>query len=324
MVSILMPFKDAELWITETIDSILSQEYSDWELICVDDYSEDTGSSIVEEYAHNDHRIQVHSNEMQGIIPALQKAFFLAKGEYLTRMDADDLMPYDRLSLMVDRIKRCPSRSIVTGKVQYFTESKISDGYLKYQDWLNERIDKKDHWQHIYRECVVASPNWLGTLEEFKLDRIFDELSYPEDYNMCFQWLATGYNIEPIGNCTLHWREHPARTSRISEMYDQKSFFEMKLRWFVLNHPHDSISILGAKRKGKLCASILSNLEKGFAWYDKDYERFGAGIDDHTILNSNELKGDQLLVTVYPDDRINLEEFLISKEFEIGRNAWYV
>ena len=47
MVSILMPFKDAELWITETIDSILSQEYSDWELICVDDYSEDTGLSLI-------------------------------------------------------------------------------------------------------------------------------------------------------------------------------------------------------------------------------------------------------------------------------------
>ena len=76
--------------------------------------------------------------------------------------------------------------------------------------------------------------------------------------------------------------------------------------------------------KASCVPSILSNLEKGFAWYDKDYERFGAGIDDHTILNSNELKGDQLLVTVYPDDRINLEEFLISKEFEIGRNAWYV
>ena len=61
-----------------------------------------------------------------------------------------------------------------------------SEGYLKYEYWLNDRIDQNDHYKHIYRECVIASPNWISKKQDLIQYKIFENLNYPEDYSMTF------------------------------------------------------------------------------------------------------------------------------------------
>lgn len=323
-VSILLPFKNAAQWIEETIGSIQNQSSENWELIAVDDFSTDESLEIVRAFAETDTRIRVYVNSINGIIPALQLGLSIASGEFITRMDADDLMPADRLELMVDKMRSLPKRSIVTGKVEYFSDKPVSQGYLSYQNWLNERVEKSDHFHHIYRECVVASPNWLARTEEVRECKVFSELQYPEDYDMTFRWMKNGFTIHGVNETTLLWREHPERTSRNSDVYDQDSFFKLKLNWFYELEITDSIAVLGAGTKGKIVADYFVNRQLDFNWYDLNWKKYGAPIYGKPILNIEQLEGKKLLIAIYPKKKKPLLDFLAEKGFEIGKNAWFL
>ncbi len=331
-ICILLPFHNAAPWIKETVDSIQNQSFEDWELIAINDFSTDSSMIVLEKIAENDSRIQVHQNSQKGIIPALQLGLIHANGEFLTRMDADDIMPKNRLELMVNYMKSLPEKSIVTGKVQYFSDKPVSEGYLTYEAWLNERVIKKDYFDHIYRECVIASPNWLARINEIKDSNIFSELNYPEDYDMVFRWVKNGFSIHGIDEVTLLWREHPDRTSRNSEIYDQASFFNLKLNWFCELHDTNSMAILGAGRKGKLAANFLFNRQVNFNWYDLEWEKYGVAIFGEIIRNyelleaknADDNKEVKLLIAIYPKKKKPLLDFLAEKGFEVGKNAWFL
>ncbi|MDG1334382.1 MAG: glycosyltransferase family A protein [Crocinitomicaceae bacterium] len=324
MISILLPFRNAARWIQETVQSIQEQSYADWELIAVDDFSTDSSNSILEELAKKDARIQIHSNTEKGIIPALQVGLSKANGEFLTRMDADDIMPEDRLQIMVDRLKSLPAKSIVTGKVKHFSNKPVSDGYLNYDAWLNKRVEKEDYFDHMYRECVVASPNWLARTDDIKNSAIFEKLEYPEDYDMTFHWMQNGFTIQGVNETTLLWREHPHRTSKNSDIYNQKALFQLKLNWFCKLHNTDSLAVLGAGTKGKITAEFLSKRNIDFGWYDLEWKKYGAPIFNKEIQDFELLVGAKLLIAIYPKNKKPLLDFLTEKGFEIGRNAWFL
>ncbi len=324
-VSIILPFKNAAPWVSETIESIVTQSYLDWELICVNDFSTDESQNEVLQYCHIDSRIHLFTNEQVGIIPALQLGLKHAKGIYVTRMDADDIMPKGRLERMVNAIKRSPEKSVITGKVRYFSEQEVSDGYLKYERWLNERINNKDHYKHIYRECVIASPNWITRKQDLIDHHIFDELNYPEDYDMVFRWKANGFQIIGLDIVTLLWREHPARTSRNSDVYDQASFFQLKLHWFSkfndLNN--QTICLIGSGQKGKIVANYLIENHIEFNWYDLKYEKYNTPILSKPILNPDKLRGDIVVSCIFPPSVASFNDFLTEKGFTIGKSAWF-
>lgn len=322
-VSILLPLKNAAPWIAETIRSIQHQTFEEWELIVINDFSEDNSIEIVKEIAQKDQRIILKNNEKKGIIPALQLALTFAKGKFIARMDADDLMPNNRLSNMVNEIKESSVKTIVTGKVKYFSDKEVSEGYLSYQNWLNERIDKNDHFLHIYRECVIASPNWIAYKEAIIDHNVFDQLIYPEDYDMVFQWYEKGFQIKTIDEVTLFWREHPLRTSRNSTIYNQSSFFELKTSRFIKNYQDKKIGVLGVNQKGKLVAKQLIENELEFSWYDLKFEQFQSPIYGITIGNPDRISCEILVLAIYPENRSGLEEWILKMGFEIGKSAFW-
>ncbi|MDX2360374.1 MAG: glycosyltransferase family 2 protein [Crocinitomicaceae bacterium] len=323
LITILMPFKNAAPWISETVDSILSQSFHDWELICIDDHSIDNGAEIIRTI--DDSRIRVLENSGDGIITALQLGLSEAQGEYITRMDADDLMTPNRLELMLEKMYDAKEKTIVTGKVKYISEGELSEGFLKYEHWINERIEKNDYFDHIYRECVVASPNWLARREDLIQDRIFEDLHYPEDYDMVFQWMKNHYSIKAVDEVTLLWRDHPNRTSKNSDVYNQQALFRLKLDWFLqLNDlSTNSLAIFGAGTKGKITARYLQEHSVKFNWYDVNHSNYST-LDGIEIQNPENTTESIVLICVYPDNREALENMLESKGYIIGKNAWYL
>jgi len=322
-VSILLPFKNAAPWLEETVSSILNQNDTDWELICINDHSGDNGAEIIENY--QDSRIRVINNESKGIISALQLGLKLSTGNFITRMDADDIMPNGRLILLHDSLLNSARKTVVTGKVKYFAEGILSEGFLKYEQWVNERIDSQDHYDHIYRECVVASPNWMVRKEDLLDYNIFERLEYPEDYDLVFHWYKNQFNVKSLDTVTLLWRDHSTRTSKNSEVYNQRALFSLKIKWFIKLHGGEkSVAILGAGTKGKLTAEILSSHNQPFAWYDLKYGNFNAPINGQMIQDYNLITEDQLLISIYPKQRDSLLKFVESKGYTIGVNAWFL
>ena len=97
LVSILTPFKNTASFLPECIESIKNQTYTNWELLIIDDGSNDSSFEIVQDYKNNDQRIKLFKNTGKGIIAALQLALKKANGALITRMDSDDIMPPNKL-----------------------------------------------------------------------------------------------------------------------------------------------------------------------------------------------------------------------------------
>lgn len=99
-ISVVMPVYNGENYLTEAIDSILSQTFTDFELLIINDGSSDRSEQIIQSYP--DDRIVYIKNEKNiGLIKTLNKGLDLAKGEYIARMDQDDISHPERFSRQV-------------------------------------------------------------------------------------------------------------------------------------------------------------------------------------------------------------------------------
>ncbi|ATA68508.1 teichuronic acid biosynthesis glycosyl transferase [Capnocytophaga cynodegmi] len=92
LVSIITPMYNASKYVEQTIDSVLSQTYTQWEMLIVDDGSKDNSSEIVEQYADKDNRIKLIRQNNVGSAAARNNALSKAQGRYICFLDSDDLL----------------------------------------------------------------------------------------------------------------------------------------------------------------------------------------------------------------------------------------
>lgn len=290
LISILTPYRNAEKYIRETALSILEQTHTDWEWILVNDHSAENEVEAIADLLH-DPRIKLLENKGNGIVDALCTAFAQAEGEYVTRMDADDLMPSFKLTRFLQVLESGESQ-IVTGKVKYFSNTEsISSGYLAYEKWLNDRVENSDFYAPIYRECSIASGNWMMRRADLQQCGGFQGLNYPEDYDLLFRWYEARFSISGVNLVTHLWRDHDLRTSKTSEDYQQKAFFSLKVNRFIVLDwdAKQQLIVNGTGQKGRLTAKVL--LEKGipFIWVSHEAEKFASGIFGHSLVDVEDI-----------------------------------
>lgn len=102
MVSIIIPSFNSEKYIAETINSVLNQSYTNWELIVIDDGSTDNSAAIIKEFCLKDDRVKYCHQENAGVSVARNNGIKRAKGEYIALLDADDVWEKDNLKIKVD------------------------------------------------------------------------------------------------------------------------------------------------------------------------------------------------------------------------------
>ena len=117
-VSILLPVYNGEQFLKGAIESILSQTFTDFEFIIMDDGSTDGTSAILDHYQRLDDRIHIHHHEHQGLIASLNRGCHIARGKYLARMDADDVSVSERLDRQVEHLETHPEIGVLGCGVQ--------------------------------------------------------------------------------------------------------------------------------------------------------------------------------------------------------------
>lgn len=313
LVSIVMPVKNAMPYLKACLDSILEQTYANWELIAINDGSEDHSKALLEQYAASDRRIQTYDNQGSGIIPALQQAYRHATGILITRMDADDIMMPSKIITMA-RALIDQSHVVAIGQVKYFSSTEIlGDGYRKYQDWLNGLTSSGDNFNEIYKECVIPSPCWMMHRAEFDDIGGFQSEIYPEDYDLAFRMYQAGYRVIPCNNVIHHWRDYPTRTSRTDDNYADNRFLNIKVHYFIKidYDPNQQLVLWGAGNKGKQIAKLL--IEKGleFLWVCDNPNKIGQDIYG-VVLESpiDDLSNHQIILAVAGDAGVQLQQEL--------------
>jgi len=283
LVSIIMPAKNAGPFIEECLNSILNQTYDDWELIAVNDNSTDDTIEKLQEFSKKDNRITALDNTGNGIIDALKLAYSKCGGTYVTRMDADDVMPPRKLELMLEK---CEPDAVVTGKVKYIGEN-LREGYIYYQDWLNKFVDSDNHYSEIYRECVIPSPCWMMDRQSFENIGGFESDTYPEDYELVFRMYQHEIKVKPINELLHIWRDHSERASRNDENYSDNNFLDLKEKYFLkLDYNSDKkLCVLGAGKKGKKIVKKFIDRGIDFTWATDNPNKIGKNIYGKVIAN---------------------------------------
>ena len=286
LISILMPMKDAGLFLRACLDSILGQSEENWELIVVNDHSSDDSGEILREF--EDPRIRVFENNGQGIIPALRLALSESAGELVTRMDADDLMKVGKLASMKNDLVREGRGHVALGLVEYICEG---EGFRKYAQWLNVLTREGRNFEEIYKECVIPSPCWMLWREDLEGCGAFGRDVYPEDYDLCFRFRERGLKCIACDEVLHVWRDHPDRASRNDENYADNRFLDLKLDYFLKFESGGELLLWGAGRKGKLLAADLVKRKVDFRWLCNNKKKIGREIggkvlEDCAVVNS--------------------------------------
>lgn len=118
LVSVVLPVYNGEQYLEEAILSILNQTFNDFELIIINDGSTDTSLSIIEKYLKIDDRIVVINQQNKGLARSLNIGLNAAKGEYIARMDADDVALPDRFVKQVDFFRSHPKTVLLGTAVE--------------------------------------------------------------------------------------------------------------------------------------------------------------------------------------------------------------
>ena len=279
-VSILIPVRNGEQFLIECLDSVIHQTYSNWELIIVNDHSEDGTNELLEKYVGLDSRISVYNNDGKGIIPALQLAYSFSSGNFVTRMDADDIMVPKKLELMVQKLIETGKGFVAVGLVEYFSEKGIGEGYFYYQQWLNGLTLLSNNFNEIYKECVIPSPSWMLHKSDFDKIGGFNSELYPEDYELAFRMLKFGMKIATVPEVIHLWRDYSTRTSRTDPNYSDNFFLPLKMNCFFDIHRDNQrpIQVWGAGKKGKELAKYLVNQNQDFSWATNNQNKIGREI----------------------------------------------
>lgn len=114
-VSVIMSVYNGERYLREAIESILRQDFRDFEFLIMNDGSTDNSASILWEYETKDPRVKVYNQENKGLNKSLNKLIAESSGRYLARMDADDISEPARLSIQVEYMERHPECAFVVG-----------------------------------------------------------------------------------------------------------------------------------------------------------------------------------------------------------------
>ena len=166
LVSIIVPVYNASKFLDDTVNSVLNQTYTNWELILVNDCSTDNSVEIIKKYAKKDKRIKLVNNEINSKAAiSRNNGIKEAKGKYLCYLDADDLWDKEKLEKQVNFMKKKDCAFSFTG-YEFADENGVPNGKKVY---IPEKLN--------YRQALKNTTIWTTTVM-FDMEKLSKEDIY--------------------------------------------------------------------------------------------------------------------------------------------------
>jgi glycosyltransferase involved in cell wall biosynthesis len=222
-VTILMPVFNSESFLTDAIESILKQSYANFEFLIVNDGSTDNSLRILNEYKKKDKRIIIHNQENFGIERALNNGISISRGEYIFRMDSDDISTSDRIEsqlkfMIANNIDVCGSWAKCFG-----SSNKI----------IKTNVFNKDIKTAMFFLSPFVHPTMAFKAYVLREEKYSDTFSHAEDY---YLWTRLAMKKIVFGNLPkicLYYRVHNNQVSSKERKIQESS--TMKIRKLYYN-----------------------------------------------------------------------------------------
>ena len=218
MVTIGLPFYNAEKYLALAIESVLQQTYTDWELLLLDDGSTDNSLSIAQSYAQKDSRIKVISDgKNKNLATRLNELPSLAQGLYLARMDADDIMLPARIERQLAVLKAHPEIDVL-GTNAYIINDENAVTSTRYPLTPKNTLTRVKSFIH---PTIIAKKQWF-------LENPYDTKALRmEDAELWYR-THSKYHFVRLNEPLLFYRE-------VGNNYYKKYFLAQQSKAYIFN-----------------------------------------------------------------------------------------
>ena len=279
-ISILLPYRNAASTLQECIESIRAQTFEDYEIVAIDDASDDESSAVLQ--CFGDSRLRVIHNDRPGLVNALNLGLAHCNAPLVARMDADDIMLPQRLQQQWRYMRDHHDVVLLATQAEKFPSEHIREGYREYMRWQNAVTSHEDIAAQIYIESPFAHPSVMFRRDSVIAAGAYRDGPFPEDYELWLRLFHSGHRMEKLPQVLLRWRESATRLSRVSDNYAREAFDRLRAEYLSrdLRLSGRNIVYWGA---GRITRRRVKHLqERGFtasAWIDIDPKKIGNVID---------------------------------------------
>ena len=222
LVTVLLPAYNAEAYINDSVDSVLAQTFSDFELLVINDGSNDKTGDLLEQYT--DERVRLVHQENMGLVKTLNKGVGLAKGKYIARFDADDICYPDRFQKQIDFLLANPDYVIIGGDADYTDEH--NNFIFKFDiGWYNDDEIRGTNFKY----CTFVHSSVM-VLKQAIIDAGgYNERAITFEDHLLWKNIANYGKLKNINEPLIRVRFNPASVT-IDEKWRGKEFAAMKER----------------------------------------------------------------------------------------------
>ncbi|MGN0243010.1 MAG: glycosyltransferase family 2 protein [Lachnospiraceae bacterium] len=244
VISVIIPVYNTERYLKEAVDSVLEQTFPDWELILVDDGSEDDSGNICEEYAERDCRIQTIHTENRGVSNARNTGIEHASGEWIVFLDSDDIMQKNMLETLLlysgnVNLVVCGILTIPNQKELAFVER------VTYYDSLQSALEELDE---IREGGFYHSPVNKLYRRHYMTMRFHPDITLGEDFCFNLEYMSQCGAICAIPDMLYSYRiltENSLTKKLLPDM--------VTMRRYIFYH---MLTYMGTDEKIRECASV--------------------------------------------------------------------
>lgn len=236
LFSIITASYNYENYIKETIESVLSQTFSDWEMVIIDDGSKDNSIEVINSYVKNDDRIKLfchENNQNKGLIETIKLAVDKAQGEWIVFLESDDTIQNDYLKKKLEVIEKHPEVEFIFNDVQLIGAENRFKEYDNYFKTTSEIFSKNPYPKNLFK--YFKKTNLISTFSVVALKKsLFKNI----DFNCPiptiidhYLWIQMAkktklyYLDEKLTNWRLHEKSYITRfkkTNKQAALFDYK------------------------------------------------------------------------------------------------------
>ena len=276
-VSIITPVYNGEKFLRECIESVLVQEYKNWEYVLINNCSTDSSLQIMEEYAENDSRIRIHNNEeflpqMQNLNHAFRQ--ISPDSKYCKVVHDDDWMFPECIARMVELAEKYPTAGIVGS--YYLDDTIVRPEGLRYPSHLipGKKLGR-DYF--LNGHTIFGAPSNLLIRSDQVLSReeVYDPDDIHSDHGACLDILKK-HDFGFVHQVLTFSRRHPdSHTNKVANVYGTYTVGKIK------NLMAHGSYYIGAEAAGQLIASYMDQYYRKFV--RRSVYRFSKDIYDYHI-----------------------------------------
>lgn len=329
-VSVILPVKCWRHTTLAAVSSLLAQTHTSFEILLIgqDDVE------LLRQRLPSDPRIRPLAREQPGIVGALNTGLANARGNYIARMDDDDIAYPHRLESQLHFLQTHPHVHLSAARIRFIGRNgqpdSIRAGNQRYASWLNSVIDDNSIRDACWTECPMPHPTLLAHRDVWQQLGGYRSFDGPEDYDLILRAMLSGIVMGKPGAVLQDWREHDQRLTYQDARYRREAFTHCKA-WAAC-HPQSglgldkgrSVWICGTGRSARYWHDALTANGadvKGFA------DRVGS--DAHRqkrnkpVINYEQLstvRRESLVITALsqPPARIQLKQFFDKQRWRCG------